>query len=174
VQHFYRSMDFLLEHEVAIQEKVFWATAHLMNLTVDLIFFDTANPYFEMEDPGDSDLLAYGKSKHKRDDLPGNIELSGYAPFPSEALARADIVLNLSNFEETFGRTVLEAMAAGRPVVAYNWGALPELRMTAFKFLMQCCQAGCHGTLPCLRLFCVFAPGRRVWARHCRSPAFGA
>jgi len=70
VQHLYRSMDFLLEHETAIQEKVFWATAHLLNLTVDLIFFDTTNTYFEMEDPGDSDLLAYGKSKHKRDDLP--------------------------------------------------------------------------------------------------------
>ena len=70
VQHLYRSMDFLLEHEAAIQEKVFWSTAHLMNLTVDLIFFDTTNTYFEMEDPGDSDLPAYGKSKHKRDDLP--------------------------------------------------------------------------------------------------------
>jgi transposase len=55
---------------VAIQEKVFWATAHLMNLTVDLIFFDTTNTYFEMEDPGDSDLLANGRSKQKRDDLP--------------------------------------------------------------------------------------------------------
>jgi glycosyltransferase involved in cell wall biosynthesis len=62
-----------------------------------------------------------------RDDLPGNIGFSGYAPSFSEALARADIVLNLSNFEETFGRTVLEAMAAGRPVVAYNRRALPEL-----------------------------------------------
>ena len=70
VHHLYRSMDFLLEHEIAIQKEVFWATAHLLNLTVDLIFFDTTNTYFEMEDPGDSDLLEYGKSKHKRDDLP--------------------------------------------------------------------------------------------------------
>jgi len=70
VQHFYRSMDFLLKHETAIQEKVFWATASLLNLTVDLIFFDTTNTYFEMDDPGDSDLLAFGKSKHKRDDCP--------------------------------------------------------------------------------------------------------
>jgi glycosyltransferase involved in cell wall biosynthesis len=62
-----------------------------------------------------------------RGSLPENIVFSGYAPSPSEALARANIVVNLSNFEETFGRTVLEAMAAGRPVVAYNWGALPEL-----------------------------------------------
>ncbi len=68
--HLYRSMDFLLKHENIIQEKVFWSTAQLLNLTVDLIFFDTTNTYFEMEGPGDSELLAYGKSKHKRNDLP--------------------------------------------------------------------------------------------------------
>jgi len=70
VQHLYRSMDFLLKHENIIQEKVFWATASLLNLTVDLIFFDTTNTYFEMDDPGSSKLLAFGKSKHKRDDCP--------------------------------------------------------------------------------------------------------
>ena len=69
VQHLYRSMDFLLEHSDAVQREVFWSTAELLNLTVDLIFFDTTNTYFEMEDPGDSELLAFGKSKHKRDDL---------------------------------------------------------------------------------------------------------
>lgn len=70
VQHLYRSMDFLLKNADAIQEEVFWATAQLLNLTVDLIFFDTTNTYFEMEDANDSELLAFGKSKHKRDDLP--------------------------------------------------------------------------------------------------------
>ena len=70
VQHFYRAMDFLLEHAEDIQKKVFWATATLLNLTVDLIFFDTTNTYFETDDPGDSKLKAYGHSKHKRDDLP--------------------------------------------------------------------------------------------------------
>ena len=70
VQYLYRGMDFLLKHEVEIQEKVFWATAQLLNLTVDLIFFDTTNTYFEMDDPGDSELLVFGKSKHKRNDLP--------------------------------------------------------------------------------------------------------
>jgi len=70
VQHFYRSMDFLLKHETIIQEEIFWATASLLNLTVDLIFFDTTNTYFEMDDPKDSELLAFGKSKHKRDDCP--------------------------------------------------------------------------------------------------------
>ena len=70
VQHFYRAMDFLLEHGEAIQKEVFWATANLLNLTVDLIFFDTTNTYFEIDEPGPSDLKAYGKSKQKRDDLP--------------------------------------------------------------------------------------------------------
>ena len=70
VQHLYRSMDLLLEHQDAIQEDVFWSTANLLNLTVDLIFFDTTNTYFEIDDPGDSELKAFGKSKHKRDDLP--------------------------------------------------------------------------------------------------------
>lgn len=70
VQHMYRSMDLLLEHQDAIQKEIFWSTANLLNLTVDLIFFDTTNTYFEIDDPGDSELKAYGKSKHKRDDLP--------------------------------------------------------------------------------------------------------
>jgi transposase len=70
VQHFYRAMDFLLEHGEAIQKEVFWSTANLLNLTVDLIFFDTTNTYFEIDEPGPSDLKAFGKSKQKRDDLP--------------------------------------------------------------------------------------------------------
>jgi len=70
VQHFYRAMDLLLEHEEEIQQEVFWSTANLLNLTVDLIFFDTTNTYFEIDEPGPSELKAYGKSKHKRDDLP--------------------------------------------------------------------------------------------------------
>ncbi len=70
VQHCYRAMDFLLEHQERIQKEVFWATASLLNLTVDLIFFDTTNTYFEIDEPGASQLKAYGKSKDKRDDLP--------------------------------------------------------------------------------------------------------
>jgi transposase len=70
VQHLYRSMDFLIEHQDRIQQEVFWSTANLLNLTVDLIFFDTTNTYFEIDDPGSSELKAFGKSKHKRDDLP--------------------------------------------------------------------------------------------------------
>jgi GT2 family glycosyltransferase/glycosyltransferase involved in cell wall biosynthesis/SAM-dependent methyltransferase len=58
---------------------------------------------------------------------PNNVEFIDYIPKTRDALARVDVVLNLSHFQESFGRTVLEAMAAGRPVIVYNWGALPEL-----------------------------------------------
>ncbi|MGM0615967.1 MAG: glycosyltransferase [Pseudomonadota bacterium] len=51
----------------------------------------------------------------------------GYVESPAHALAELDVVMNLSHFQESFGRTVLEAMAAARPVVCYAWGALAEL-----------------------------------------------
>ena len=57
----------------------------------------------------------------------GRLVYAGYVESPAQALAEVDAVVNLSHFQESFGRTVLEAMAAGRPVIAYEWGALPEL-----------------------------------------------
>lgn len=60
-------------------------------------------------------------------ELPASILFPGYSASPASALSQCDIVVNLSNFQESFGRTVLEAMSASRPVVAYDWGALPEL-----------------------------------------------
>ena len=59
--------------------------------------------------------------------MPASITFAGYAEGPAEALAGVQVVLNLSRFAESFGRTVAEAMAARRPVIAYRWGALPEL-----------------------------------------------
>lgn len=70
VQHFYRGMDLLLENAELVQKKVFDATASLLNLIVDVIFFDTTNIYFETEDMGDSALQAYGNSKEGRNDSP--------------------------------------------------------------------------------------------------------
>ena len=71
VQHLYRAMDFLLEHEEAIQREVFFATADLLNLEVDLLFFDTTTSYFELDEEDDEEgLRHYGLSKDKRVDLP--------------------------------------------------------------------------------------------------------
>lgn len=72
LQHLYRAMDVLLENEEPVQKEVFFSTATLLNLEVDLLFFDTTSTYFERdsEDEEDGALLRYGKSKDKRDDLP--------------------------------------------------------------------------------------------------------
>lgn len=47
----YRAMDRLLEMEATLAEGVYWATADLLNLEVDLLFFDTTSTYFQIEVP---------------------------------------------------------------------------------------------------------------------------
>lgn len=59
--------------------------------------------------------------------LPRNLVVKGYAKTPQDALSDVNVVLSLSHFAESFGRTVAEAQAARRPVIAYGWGAVPEL-----------------------------------------------
>jgi hypothetical protein len=69
-----RAMDLLIDGDAqgAVQEAVFFAAAHLLNLEVDLIFFDTTSTYFERDDEDDSDeaLRRFGHSKDHRKDLP--------------------------------------------------------------------------------------------------------
>ena len=60
-------------------------------------------------------------------ELPRNVQIHGYVSPPAAAYRDLNIVINLSRFAESFGRTVAEAMVARRPVVAYRHGALPEL-----------------------------------------------
>jgi DDE family transposase len=84
----YRAMDFLLDCSERVQESVFFSVAHLLNLEVDVIFFDTTSTYFETEpwedldDEDDEDgaqpesaggegpLRRQGHSKDHRPDLP--------------------------------------------------------------------------------------------------------
>lgn len=76
----YRAMDFLLACSERVQESVFFSVAHLLNLEVDVIFFDTTSTYFEVdpdEDVGDEEqsggdapLRRLGHSKDHRPDLP--------------------------------------------------------------------------------------------------------
>jgi hypothetical protein len=70
----YRAMDLLVEADAQaeVQEAVFFAVANLLNLEVDLLFFDTTSTYFERdnEETGDDAFRVYGHSKDHRDDLP--------------------------------------------------------------------------------------------------------
>lgn len=70
-------MDLLVEADTqaAVQEAVFFSAAHLLNLEVDLVFFDTTSTYFERDTADDPDgegssLRQYGHSKDHRRDLP--------------------------------------------------------------------------------------------------------
>jgi hypothetical protein len=88
----YRAMDWLGGIEPALAEEVYHATAHLLNLEVDLLFFDTTSTYFEVEEADEpvarddhgqpvadtgsgatgkaSAFRTFGKSKDHREDLP--------------------------------------------------------------------------------------------------------
>ena len=70
----YRAMDLLVEAdaEAKVQEAVFFACADLLNLEVDLLFFDTTTTYFESDEPetGEGAFRVFGHSKDHRPDLP--------------------------------------------------------------------------------------------------------
>jgi transposase len=72
VQALYRAMDFLVEHGEEIQKTVFFSASSLLNLEVDLLFFDTTSTYFEIEeaDEDGEGPRRYGKSKDHRPDRP--------------------------------------------------------------------------------------------------------
>ncbi len=93
----YRAMDWLLEISGALEEEIFGKVSDLLDLEVDLLFFDTTSTYFQTEEADapvardkhgnpaggeDADgrdtaddgkaagFRAFGKSKDYRDDLP--------------------------------------------------------------------------------------------------------
>ncbi len=70
LQHLYRAMDFLLEQREQLQKEVFFATADLLNLEVDLLFFDTTSTYVERDEEEEKGLRRYGYSRDNRPDLP--------------------------------------------------------------------------------------------------------
>jgi transposase len=75
VQQLYRAMDFLLEHQEELQWQVYTSVADLLNMEVDILYFDTTSTYFEIEyedeeHNGDQGLRKRGFSKDHRPDLP--------------------------------------------------------------------------------------------------------
>lgn len=87
----YRAMDHLLAIEPKLAEEVYFQLADLLNLEVDLLFFDTTSTYFETgeadpeiprndrgeavpagstDEAGQAGFRTHGKSKDSRDDLP--------------------------------------------------------------------------------------------------------
>src|SRR3954470_24873210 len=46
----YRAMDWLIEAAPQVEREVFWSVASLLDLEVELLFFDTTSTYFETDD----------------------------------------------------------------------------------------------------------------------------
>jgi Transposase DDE domain len=87
----YRAMDWLHQVRGAVEKEIFHQVANLLNLEVDLLFFDTTSTYFELDEEDEpvpreahgevaddehkaagkpAPFRAHGTSKDRRDDLP--------------------------------------------------------------------------------------------------------
>jgi hypothetical protein len=69
LQHLYRAMDVLHDHKEKIEESLYWRLADLLNMDVDLVFYDTTSVHFEIEEE-DEKLRKRGYSKNGRTDAP--------------------------------------------------------------------------------------------------------
>ena len=60
----YEAMDFLHKHSATVEEAVFFRTAHLFNLDVDLIFYDTTTAAFSIDEEDNGGLRQFGRPKN--------------------------------------------------------------------------------------------------------------
>jgi glycosyltransferase involved in cell wall biosynthesis len=109
----------------------------------DLLFFGRIHP-----DKGAADAIKAAQATGRKLLMAGIIQDEGYyerevqshvdgdqivylGPIGGErrtrALGGARALLHLIGFDEPFGLSVIEAMACGTPVIAYNRGSMPEL-----------------------------------------------
>jgi glycosyltransferase involved in cell wall biosynthesis len=109
----------------------------------DLLFFGRIHP-----DKGAGEAIRAARAAGHRLTMAGLVQDEGYharevAPFIDDdrvrflgvvggeartrALGGAKALLHLIGFDEPFGLSVVEAMACGTPVIAYNRGSMPEL-----------------------------------------------
>lgn len=103
--HFLRAMRLVAEHVPDARFVVVGGTV-----------FESSEPYL----PKLKDLVASLG-------IEGRVVFAGHQDDMPAAYAAMDIVVHCSVEPEPFGRVVIEAMAAARPLVAYGWGGPREI-----------------------------------------------
>lgn len=78
-------------------------------------------------DPKKAAYLEELENTVKAAGLSEDLSFVGHRSDIREWLAFSDVVLSLSNQAETFGRTVLEALSVGTPVIGWNRGGVAEI-----------------------------------------------
>lgn len=92
---------------------------------------DSGHPVFGLivggEDPKRKAYAAEIRDRIAREALGGSLLLTGARRDMREVFAISDLVLSLSNKPESFGRTVVEALSIGVPVIGYDHGGVGEV-----------------------------------------------
>jgi glycosyltransferase involved in cell wall biosynthesis len=84
---------------------------------------------------GNQQYIRYLHNLIKAAGLETNIKFRGYLENPLEFILNADVLLMCSRCE-AFGRTIIEAMKAGKPVIAAGTGGVLELIQDGFNGLI--------------------------------------
>ena len=93
---------------------------------------ESRNIQFTIYGPITNEVIMAAQRYHN-----ANVIIGGYVENSKKAMVEHHIVLALSHFKESFGRTVAEAMSLGRVVVGYKWGAVGELVDNQFGILVE-------------------------------------
>ena len=72
-------------------------------------------------------------SRVRQLELDEHITFLGHRKDIREIFSVCDLVLSLSKLPEAFGRTVLEALSLGKPVIAYDMGGVSEIMQELFN-----------------------------------------
>ena len=127
-----------IHHGIPLDDFPFDATG-----SDDLLFFGRMHP-----DKGAADAIAAARASGRRLHMAGIVQDDRYwreevephidgerviyhgavgGRARTDLLGQARALLHLIGFDEPFGLSVVEAMACGTPVIAYNRGSMPEL-----------------------------------------------
>jgi glycosyltransferase involved in cell wall biosynthesis len=78
-------------------------------------------------EPGKESYETELKAQIKNAGLESTISLTGHRSDIREVMSQCDLIFSLSTKPETFGRTVLEAIKLGKPVIGWNTGGVGEI-----------------------------------------------